>query len=521
LSQSEKYDQLAGAQAKNYNSTTMKNIFQIDEGHNSKKTAAKYRTNFRLFLDYIKIYDLDVLLDLGKEAIQELVIKYAKSMRDNSEKKYSRGTIDNRVSAILYFLDNNDIELNRRKIRRYYPPDESLRDDRSFRFECVKAKPQFRVKKVLLEMGKPVNKQLPKYRKVIEEVEYVRKLTFGFRMLHHEDIIEEVETNIDGRPLELTGPQIYLFASANLGSKYGSASTNEERKKTLLESKILPTLSEFLRRKGQLAEKTLEGVIYQALKLINSEAVEIVPSSDSERQPFKVTYDRIYYEIKNLTDATDSTNPNEHAIYSVEYGKITHRQIIDKCKRVFHGNPDRIANSKALLFDKATVNKVGIAYEVIDEIKILHENEGEDDNSLCTDVLNITHNHNTQKNDKTESTFEQDGDNIKDSNNEPYEDMKIEELQETRYQDTNIIDGQDSPVTGDNNDSKDDVYTSTALNPVHQYTDPSLRRTSECLRNLQEAERTRIQKSKSKIADTAAANLSGNGLLDKDNDKSL
>jgi hypothetical protein len=35
-------------------------------------------------------------------------------------------------------------------------------NDRSFRFECVKSKPQFRVKKVLLEMGKPVNKQLSK-----------------------------------------------------------------------------------------------------------------------------------------------------------------------------------------------------------------------------------------------------------------------------------------------------------------------------------------------------------------------
>jgi hypothetical protein len=352
-------------------------------------------------------------------------------------------------------------------------------NDRSFRFECVKAKPQFRVKKVLLEMGKPVNKQLPKYRQVIDEVEFVRKLTFAFRMLHNEDIIDEVETNIDGRPLELTGPQIYLFASANLGSKYWSASTKEERKKTLLESKVLPTLSEFLRRKGQLAEKTLEGVIYQALKLIISEVVEIVPSSDSEKQPFKVTYDRIYNEIKNLTEATDSTNPNEHAIYSVEYGKITHRQIIDKCKRVFHGNPDRIANSKALLFDKATVNKVGLAYEVIDEIKILHENEGEDDDSSCTDVLNITHNHNTQKNDEAESTFEEDRDGIKDSNNEPHNNMKAEELQETRYQDTNIIDGQNSPVTGDNNDTKDDVYKSTAQNSVHQYTDPSLRQTSE------------------------------------------
>lgn len=49
---------------------------------------------------------------------------------------------------------------------------------------------------------------------------------------------------------------------------------------------MLPTLSEFLRRKGQLAEKTLEGVIYQALKLLMPEVLKIVLSSDSEKQPW-------------------------------------------------------------------------------------------------------------------------------------------------------------------------------------------------------------------------------------------
>lgn len=43
--------------------------------------------------------------------------------------------------------------------------------------------------------------------------------------------------------------------------------------------------------------------------------------------------------------------------------------------------------------------------------------------------------------------------------------------------------------------------------------DPSLRRTSECLRNLQEAEQSRLGKDKSKLADMAKANLSGNGVM--------
>lgn len=112
-------------------------IFQVDEGHNSKETEYKYRNNFRHFKDYVRIHDLDVLLDLGKEAIQELVIKYAKSMRDDPVKKYKRGTVHNRIASVIYFFENNDIELNKRKIRRYYPPDESVNDDRPYSTEEI------------------------------------------------------------------------------------------------------------------------------------------------------------------------------------------------------------------------------------------------------------------------------------------------------------------------------------------------------------------------------------------------
>jgi integrase len=45
--------------------------------------------------------------------------------------------VTTRIAAILYFLDNNDIELNRRKIKRYYPSDESVNDDRSYTHEEI------------------------------------------------------------------------------------------------------------------------------------------------------------------------------------------------------------------------------------------------------------------------------------------------------------------------------------------------------------------------------------------------
>jgi integrase len=115
-------------------------IFQVDEGHRSKQTAEKYRTNFKYFLNYLPPTlrrDLQVLLDIGKEGLQEWVIKYTISLRDNAEKKYSRGTVNNRIASILYFLENNDIELNKRKIKRYFPSNESVNDDRPYTVEEI------------------------------------------------------------------------------------------------------------------------------------------------------------------------------------------------------------------------------------------------------------------------------------------------------------------------------------------------------------------------------------------------
>jgi hypothetical protein len=108
-------------------------------------------------------------------------------------------------------------------------------------------------------MMKPAERRLPKYRKIISQLEYIRKLTSIFRMIHYDDMIEEIETNIDGRALELTGPQIRLFSSKRLSSY------SIEQENSLLEKEILSALSEFLKQKGELTKKTIDGIVYDAI----------------------------------------------------------------------------------------------------------------------------------------------------------------------------------------------------------------------------------------------------------------
>lgn len=105
-------------------------IYPVTEGLQSPQTAAKYKMNFAHFLDYIKIPDLQVLLDLGPKIIGEMIIKYVIYMRD--EKKRSRSTINSHCAAILRFMDMNEVDIKPSRIKRHFPPDESTHDDRPY-----------------------------------------------------------------------------------------------------------------------------------------------------------------------------------------------------------------------------------------------------------------------------------------------------------------------------------------------------------------------------------------------------
>jgi hypothetical protein len=154
---------------------------------------------------------------------------------------------------------------------------------------------------------KPIEKQLPKYRKVISQLEYTRKLTFIFRMIHHGDMIEEVETNIDGRALELTGPQIYLFSSAKL------ASYSKDQENTILKKEILPALSEFLKQKGELVKKTIDGIIYDAI-------VDLISGTEPEKEAVDIITgkNRILYKISNA-DICDRVRVTGNDVSSRNY----------------------------------------------------------------------------------------------------------------------------------------------------------------------------------------------------------
>jgi hypothetical protein len=250
-------------------------------------------------------------------------------------------------------------------------------NDRMFGIESIKSSPKFLIKTVRREMLKPADKQNPKYKEIISKINYLRKLLLTYRILHHDDLIEEVNLNIDGRAFELTSPQIFLFNSEALASREGGEA---EDKPALKE--VLKVLSRFLQKKGELTKKTLEGVVHQSLEkeLFPRMKPRAMIDVDSRSiMTYTISHREIIDKVIQLTDEMLSTNPNEQAFYSTDYGKITYKRVLKICREKYSGENDSTGRGeekeRALTFDKEIVEKVGKTFEIISEIKIVERTD--------------------------------------------------------------------------------------------------------------------------------------------------
>jgi integrase len=107
-------------------------IYPLTEGVQSEYTKQTYEDSFNRFLRHIKVHDLQVLIDLGPKVLEQMIIKYVIHVRDIKKPSLSRGSIQAECGAIYHFCEMNDIILNKKKISRFFPPDESAHDDRLY-----------------------------------------------------------------------------------------------------------------------------------------------------------------------------------------------------------------------------------------------------------------------------------------------------------------------------------------------------------------------------------------------------
>ncbi|MPZ08242.1 MAG: hypothetical protein GEU26_17815 [Nitrososphaeraceae archaeon] len=98
-------------------------IYLVTDGLRSKHTKTVYRLVFNQFLrEGAHTTDLQVLLDHKPRVLESMIIGYIEGIRD---KGLAHKTLKLHCAAIFHFLEMNDVVLNKRKIMRFIPPDES------------------------------------------------------------------------------------------------------------------------------------------------------------------------------------------------------------------------------------------------------------------------------------------------------------------------------------------------------------------------------------------------------------
>lgn len=242
-------------------------------------------------------------------------------------------------------------------------------NDRTFQMRSIKGKPEFYVKELITP------KDSERVRDIIAKVEHFRKLMMMYRLLHFKDKIKDVKTNLDGRPLELTGSEICLF----------SAATMTKDKSALQE--VLPVLSSFLRQKGELAGRTIEAVIYKVItEMIDDpqaapECREEIRLDGNTHHCYEISTTDIYEKVKDVVGGESIPNKTQ-TFYSPEFDKVSNHAILRRCRDRLTGIDVTIGRGKdkvrGLKFSREELEKAGQVYRVIKEIEILPDNPEDD-----------------------------------------------------------------------------------------------------------------------------------------------
>jgi hypothetical protein len=214
--------------------------------------------------------------------------------------------------------------------------------DRTFVNKCIKGYPKYNAKSTK-ERTKSAEAL-----KLIAELQRLRKRLFVYRLVHFNDILDEVKgLSISGRALELTGYD-----------------ADDEEK--IFYDEILPSLSSFLKERMSRRNESLEGKLYPIInKMVNEQGETL----ENEKIFSTSCVEMGGKEIPNRSDA----------FYVEDLGTVVRRKdILKVLKEKFKAIPGRKilddgSSLRAHIISKESLERIKASYEDPWEIKIVLE----------------------------------------------------------------------------------------------------------------------------------------------------
>lgn len=116
--------------------TIEQQIYSAEDGLATPSTKERYTIAFRLFLQYSQL-EPSLLLAEGRDNPRRMEDRIIGYVRYLTNKQKARSTIHGTLCALFHFFEMNDVLLNRRKIKRFMPPDETDHEDRAYTYEEI------------------------------------------------------------------------------------------------------------------------------------------------------------------------------------------------------------------------------------------------------------------------------------------------------------------------------------------------------------------------------------------------
>lgn len=164
----------------------------FEETIHSAISRKKYIYLVKLFMEYHKIKDFDSIIKIGKKELQKLVETYVIHVK----KSVNPNTVPVYLVPIRTFLEVNDIDLNWRKIKRFYPQKVKRSGSSAYQTEDVKkmldSTPQLR-NKALIHFVASSGVRVGALQEL--RMRHLRDMSLGCKMITvYEDSTEEYQT---------------------------------------------------------------------------------------------------------------------------------------------------------------------------------------------------------------------------------------------------------------------------------------------------------------------------------------
>ena len=111
-------------------------LYDVVDGITAAATRQTYRSVFSLFLERNKIKDRHWLLQQHPRFIEAQIIDHIRFLSE--ERQLTAGSISVSVAAIFHFFEMNDIILNKRKVTRFIPEEQTSPKDRAYKHEEIR-----------------------------------------------------------------------------------------------------------------------------------------------------------------------------------------------------------------------------------------------------------------------------------------------------------------------------------------------------------------------------------------------